>query len=458
MSTSTENASGSAPNKRYFAHVRLDDIVEFPYNYRADFGGESLEDLAESIRVQGVIEPIILHTEDCPIPTYIGIAGERRCRAARVAGLEEVPAIVFSGIGKAEAVEMALVENLQRKDVNAIEEAYGYAMLRDLGGLKQAEIAQRVGRPRATVANSLRLLQLPESVQQHIREGKLTRTHGGILLRFKDYPDVVEAMAEIAVKDEVSAGEMSEHAFPFADEVTRRTGRTVYRWGSWELRWQQGLKDAIAEVFGADPKGWYYTDEADPAERNYWCLDEEAGELVYRLQKRNETRIAEEEEREREEADERLEEKEDEISEEERELREKLEEKRQANELRLKGLQARYRNFLEDFLGPKGPTGASRLVEWEGIIKAILYDLIDDYLLFYDDKELMEEYFGPEGWPETDEAQVTAVMSLPVQQILELFLRKHALARDISYSDYRYFRYLDLLEGKGTEHWEDDNE
>ena len=158
--------------------IRLSDIEPNPRQPRQDFDPVALEDLAQSIRENGVITPITLRkTGD----TYQIIAGERRWRASRLAGLTEIPAIVLD-VDENTAYALALIENLQREDLNPMEEAEGYRRLTQELGLTQEQAAQRVGRSRPAVANALRLLSLPKSVETLLREKQLSAGHARALL------------------------------------------------------------------------------------------------------------------------------------------------------------------------------------------------------------------------------------------------------------------------------------
>ena len=158
--------------------IRLSEIEPNPRQPRQDFDPAALEDLAQSIRENGIITPITLRkTGD----TYQIIAGERRWRASRLAGLTEIPAIVLD-VDENTAYALALIENLQREDLNPMEEAEGYRRLTQELGLTQEQAAQRVGRSRPAVANALRLLSLPKSVETLLREKQLSAGHARALL------------------------------------------------------------------------------------------------------------------------------------------------------------------------------------------------------------------------------------------------------------------------------------
>ena len=153
---------------------------------RSDFDQEALEELAESIRQHGMIQPVTVRKLDGGY--YQIIAGERRWRAARMAGLREIPVRILD-VDDQETAELALIENLQREDLNPVEEAQGYRALMDGYGLTQEKVAQRVGRSRPVIANALRLLNLPESVQEMLSSGELTLSHARAILELQSAAD-----------------------------------------------------------------------------------------------------------------------------------------------------------------------------------------------------------------------------------------------------------------------------
>jgi len=173
-----EAPQDDAPNAQVL-EISVEQIERNKEQPRTRFDEASLRELSQSIASHGVLQPVVVR----PMPTggYQLILGERRLRAARLAGLERVPAIVREA-DEAETLELALVENLQREDLNPIDEAHGYEALMELGGLKQSELADHVGKDRSTVANTLRLLDLPLDVQELLSGGSLTAGHGRALL------------------------------------------------------------------------------------------------------------------------------------------------------------------------------------------------------------------------------------------------------------------------------------
>ncbi len=163
--------------------IKLVDIVPNKDQPRKRFNESALSELAESISQHGVIQPLLVR----PLSggTYQLVAGERRWRASRMAGLKEVP-VVIKDLSDEEASVIAMIENLQREDLNAIEEADGIKYLMTKYGLTQEEVSERVGKSRSAVANSLRLLKLPESVSEYVRDGIISAGHAKALLPLED--------------------------------------------------------------------------------------------------------------------------------------------------------------------------------------------------------------------------------------------------------------------------------
>lgn len=156
----------------------IDQIKPNPWQPRRTFAPEALEELTASIREMGLLQPLLVRHTDAG---YELIAGERRLTAAKAAGLTSIP-VILKNYTDCEALEVALVENLQRQDLNILEEAEGYQALTDQFKLTQEQIAQRVGKGRATIANALRVLNLPEKIQSLLRTGQLSTGHAKVLL------------------------------------------------------------------------------------------------------------------------------------------------------------------------------------------------------------------------------------------------------------------------------------
>ena len=174
--------------------VALDEIRPNPSQPRQTFAPEALAELAASIREHGLIQPIIVaRAAPGSQAPYTIIAGERRWRAAKLAGLKQVPVIIKDATPQA-MLELALVENVQRADLNPLEEAVAYETLIQEFGLTQGQVAERVGKSRVAVANTVRLLQLPDEVKQAVLEGQIREGHARALLGLADDQTMVEAM------------------------------------------------------------------------------------------------------------------------------------------------------------------------------------------------------------------------------------------------------------------------
>ena len=180
--------------------LRITDIMPAPDQPRKTFDQDALEALADSIRRYGVLQPITVRRRSRG-DGYIIIAGERRWRASRMAGLQEVPVHIIEADDRL-AAELALIENLQREDLNPIEEAEGYQSLIDGFGFTQEEVADTVGKARTTVTNTLRLLNLSEEVREMVRDGRLSAGHARGLLTLR--PEIQKDVAEDVVKQQMS--------------------------------------------------------------------------------------------------------------------------------------------------------------------------------------------------------------------------------------------------------------
>ena len=177
-SSTVPGAASVTDERERVQRVALDRIRPCPFQPRKDFSPETLRELADSIREQGIVQPLIVRERDGRLEL---IAGERRWRAAQLLGLAEIPVILREADDRA-VLELSLIENLQRENLNPIEEAQGYAQLIEQFQLKQEEAATKVGKSRAVVANALRLLKLPPAIQTSIREGRLSVGHAKVIL------------------------------------------------------------------------------------------------------------------------------------------------------------------------------------------------------------------------------------------------------------------------------------
>jgi len=182
--------------------LRIESVVANPRQPRKTFAEQDLSELTESIRVKGVIQPILVRPDPANDGQYEIVAGERRWRAARRVGLTVIPAVIRE-FDEREVLEIAIIENVQRADLNAIEEAEAYKALMDRFGRTQESVATQVGKSREHVANTMRLLALPDDVREHVREGRLTAGHARALLKTPDASTLADTVISrgLSVRD-----------------------------------------------------------------------------------------------------------------------------------------------------------------------------------------------------------------------------------------------------------------
>jgi len=235
--------------------ARLEDIAPNPYQPRRQFDMERLAELTDSMREHGVVQPLVVRTRE---GGYELIAGERRLQAARQAGLEQVPVVVRE-CNDQEMLELALVENLQREDINCIEAGGAYRRLMDEFGLTQEQVAARIGKSRPGVANTLRLLGLPERVQESLLAGRISEGHGRALLALDDEDAMVVVCRRIE-RDGLSVREVEAIARkPLPDRKQRTVSRETQR-GKQELDpnlrlLQDRLREALGTRVAIKPRG-----------------------------------------------------------------------------------------------------------------------------------------------------------------------------------------------------------
>jgi ParB family chromosome partitioning protein len=177
--------------------IPIEHIVPSPYQPRTIFDDDKIEELCQTIKTHGIIQPIVVRLRN---EKYELIAGERRYRAAKKLGLESIPGIIRE-FNDSQAASIALIENLQREGLTAIEEAVAYQQLIDLHHLTQESLAQRLGKGQSTIANKLRLLHLPEEAKQYLMQRKITERHARALLALNDTDLQIKLLNEISEKD-----------------------------------------------------------------------------------------------------------------------------------------------------------------------------------------------------------------------------------------------------------------
>ncbi len=224
------------------AEIELDKIVPNEYQPRKTFQDDAMKELAASIKEHGVIQPIIVHR----IGTNYGlIAGERRWRASRLAGLKTIPALVKEAT-KRELIEQALIENIQREDLNPLEAAEAYKRLQDEFKLTQEDLAKRVGKERSTVTNFLRILSLPKEVKHELAAGNLSMGHAKALLSMERVRDQLQA-AQMIVKKGLSVREAEALAGKLKNPAKEKKPKVSHELKSVEdkLRKSLGTKVSI---------------------------------------------------------------------------------------------------------------------------------------------------------------------------------------------------------------------
>ena len=211
--------------------LRISDIEPRSDQPRKQFDHEQLEALADSIGQYGVLQPIIVRESDLLKGTYQIVAGERRWRAAKMAGLSEIPAVVLNG-DDVKTAQISIIENVQREDLNPVEEAFAYKALIDKFGMTQEEVAAKVGKNRSTVANLLRLLDLPDEILELLKNGDLTAGHARALLGLSDEEKMLPLAQKIVEKGlSVRDVEKTIRLLNYAPEVevdTESTQKKVY--------------------------------------------------------------------------------------------------------------------------------------------------------------------------------------------------------------------------------------
>jgi ParB family chromosome partitioning protein len=209
-----------------------------PYQPRTDFSGPDLDQLVDSVKEAGIVTPLLVSRQGAG---YRLIAGERRWRAAQKAGLDRVPVIVREASDR-EMLELALIENLHRKDLNPIEEAMAYRRLLDEAGTTQEDIAKRLGRDRSTVSNSLRLLTLSRSIQQDVMEGRLSMGHARVIAGIKD-ESLRKNLRNLIIKRGMSVRQAENAARRLADSLTMES--PAAQPGSYYQSLSENLKRAL---------------------------------------------------------------------------------------------------------------------------------------------------------------------------------------------------------------------
>lgn len=221
--TAAASAPASPPDQRdRVLHVKLDRVRPSPFQPRKDFTPEALQELAASIKEQGIVQPLIVRDQGTH---YELIAGERRWRAAQLLNLPDVPVIVREADDRS-VLELALIENLQRENLNPMEEALGYSQLIEQFQLRQEDVATKVGRSRVAVANALRLLKLAPEIQPYVRDGRVSVGHAKVILSLT-LGEQQKLAAERVLKDGLTVRQTEELVSRLQTQQTIVAGKAV---------------------------------------------------------------------------------------------------------------------------------------------------------------------------------------------------------------------------------------
>jgi ParB family chromosome partitioning protein len=204
--------------EKNLVHIKTDKIKPNPYQPRGKFDKDKMEELTLSIKEKGIIQPVVVR----PVgDEFELVAGERRFLAAQKLGMEKVPALVMEKLSKEEMLELSLIENLQREDLNPIDQARGYKRLLEECGLIQKELSERIGKDRSSVANTLRLLKLPKTVQNFIANGELSEGHARAILSLSGEKEQITLSRHI-IKDGLSVRKTEELVYGRREKLKRR--------------------------------------------------------------------------------------------------------------------------------------------------------------------------------------------------------------------------------------------
>ena len=241
--TKKNNSPAKSATSPGVSKVYLKDTNPNPDQPRRDFDEKSLEQLSQSIKKKGVITPLTLRKQN---DGYEIIAGERRWRAAKKANLRSVPAYIINIKSASEMMEVALIENIQREDLNAIEEAEGYAILNSKHGLSHDDIAKTIGKKRVTISNALRLLKLPPEIRKSIRNGEISAGHGRAILQKKTIPER-HAFWKKIIGESLSVRAAEAHAKPVSK--TKKIKKLKIQKGP-----IRSIESQLIEIFGTKVK------------------------------------------------------------------------------------------------------------------------------------------------------------------------------------------------------------
>ena len=246
--------------------IPISKIKRNPHQPRKHFDSKSLDELSASIKEKGVVTPITVRFLN---NQYILIAGERRLRASKLANKKEIPAYILEVIEESEMMEVALIENIQRENLNPIEESEAYALLQSKFNLSQNQIAKTVGKNRSTITNALRLLQLPSDIKKSLRNNQISAGHGRAILAMKTKQGMLK-LWQIIIKHDLSV----RGAENFSKEKNKSTAKTKKRKVKSKNRLVLQLEDELISIFGTKVKLNHKGKKGGSIQVNYFSDDD----------------------------------------------------------------------------------------------------------------------------------------------------------------------------------------
>jgi ParB family transcriptional regulator, chromosome partitioning protein len=252
--------TGEQP-KEGLVHIGIDKIRSNPYQPRTRMDEEKLSELTASIKEKGIIQPVVVRQAG---EEYELVAGERRLTAAKRLGWEKIPVVIAERLSKEDMLELSLIENLQREDLNPIDTARGYQRLMEECSLSQDQMAQKIGKDRSTIANTLRLLHLPEEVQKRVSQGELSEGHARAILPLPDEREQI-TLAKRVIQEGLSVRKIEELVYGHKKlPVTKRKIRTSPAFFEIEEKMKQFFGTAVkvkAKEKGGEIKIEFYSEE-----------------------------------------------------------------------------------------------------------------------------------------------------------------------------------------------------
>ena len=243
-----QNIVDTASNNDEIKQIKLSEIRSNPYQPRTYFNEEALNELAESIKIHGVVEPIIVKKS---IKGYELVAGERRTKASRLAGMETIPAVVKDFTDQ-EMMDIAILENIQREDLSPLELAEGFKKYIETTGMSQDEVAKKFGKSRSYITNALGLLNLPTPVKEKINNKEISASHARVLSKFDD-ENVINELADKVAKEKISVRELelissTDESIPKRKPITRQSIK-INKYGVYEnaLKEKLGLRVSVLD-------------------------------------------------------------------------------------------------------------------------------------------------------------------------------------------------------------------